>query len=120
MGPGPNQTAALVGQIGEFYLQRAFSRVSPPAENFQDQAGAVEHLGVPGLFQVALLHRRERAVHDDDPCLMGHNQASEFFDLTLADKGGWPDALDRDQPLIHDVNINRAGEHDGLVETSLG
>src|SRR5258708_27535468 len=60
MGPGSDQPAALVIQVGEFYLQRAFAGVGTPPEDFQDQAGAVEHLGVPRLLQVALLDRRQR------------------------------------------------------------
>ena len=50
----------------ELDLQRAFPRARAPAENFQDQAGAVDDFGVPGLLQIALLHRRNRAVHHDD------------------------------------------------------
>ena len=66
MGPRAHQPAFLVGQMRMLDLQRAFARARAASEDFENEPGAVEHLGVPGLFQVALLHRRERAVHHHD------------------------------------------------------
>src|SRR5208282_6861763 len=48
MGPGPHQPAFLVGQMRMLDLQRTFAGACAPAKNFKDEAGAVEHLGVPG------------------------------------------------------------------------
>src|SRR4030081_2153396 len=47
----------------EFNLQRAFPGLGAAAEDFQYQAGTVENLGVPGLLEIALLDRRQRAIH---------------------------------------------------------
>ena len=90
MGPGPHQPAFLIGQMRVFDLERAFARARPPAEDFQDKAGAVEDLGAPGLFQIALLHRRERAVHHHNAGLMRFYQSGDFLDLALAEIGRRP------------------------------
>ena len=76
MGPGPHQPAALVVERGQLDLQAAFMRAGARAEDLQDQAGAVDDLGVPGLLEVALLHRRQLVVDDDQ------------LDLLLFDR--WP------------------------------
>ena len=39
VGPGPHQARALIFQMRQFDLQRAFLRRRPLAENVQDQAG---------------------------------------------------------------------------------
>src|SRR5262245_41833044 len=57
VGPGTHQPATLVVEMCELDLQAAFTRARAATEDFEDQAGAVEHLGAPGALKVALLHR---------------------------------------------------------------
>ena len=80
-------------------LQRAFPRPRARAENFENEPGAVEHLGVPGLFEIALLHRRERVIHDDDPGVVGLDDPGDLFDLAVAEKGRRPQAASVTMPL---------------------
>jgi hypothetical protein len=54
--PRSHQPAALVVEVGELDLQRSFAGFCAPSKNLQDQPGAIEHLGVPFLLEVALLH----------------------------------------------------------------
>ena len=42
MGPGAHQPALLIVQMRELDLQRALARARAPAEDFQDQPGAVD------------------------------------------------------------------------------
>src|SRR5205807_1005627 len=64
MGPGPNQPRFLIGELGELDLQRAFACSCPAAKNFEDQSGAIYDLGRKRSFEIALLHRRQGAIHD--------------------------------------------------------
>ena len=120
MGPGPHQTAALIIQMREFDLQRAFLGLGAAAEDFQDQAGAVEHLGVPGLLQIALLDRRQRAIHHHQFDLVPGDEADDFLDLALAEIGRGPDLADRRDDGFRDGQVDRAREAFGLLEPRLG
>ena len=120
MRPGAHQPALLVGEVRELDLQRAFARAGAPAENFEDQPGAVEHLGVPGLLEIALLHRRERAIHHHDAGLVAFDQAGDLLDLALADEGRRADVAERHDAGRDHVEIDGAGEPDRLVELGGG
>ena len=71
-------------------LQRAFARPGAPTENFENKAGAVEHLGAPGLFEIALLHRRERAIHHHDAGVVGFDQPGDLLHFAVAEIGRRP------------------------------
>ena len=64
MGPGAHKARALIENASQLDLQAAFLRPGAEAEDFEDQARAVDDLSAKTLFQVALLDRRQRAVDD--------------------------------------------------------
>ena len=97
-------------------LQCAFPRPRAPAKNLKNKPGSIEHLGAPGLFQIALLHRRERAIHDHDAGFMRLDQSGDFFDLALAEISRRPHGVEHHDAGLFDVEIDGAGKTDGFVE----
>ena len=116
MGPGPHQPAFLIGQMRVFDLQRAFAGARAPAENLENEARAVENLGVPFLFEIALLHRRERAIHHHDADVEAFDEARDLLDLALAEISRRPQRPEHDDAGMRDIEIDGAGKPDRLVE----
>src|SRR4029078_11663412 len=83
--PRPHQPALLIGQMRQFDLQRPFPRARPPAEDFKDQPRSIDHLCAPGLLKIALLHGRDRAIHDDDRSRQAFHHSGNLIDLAFAD-----------------------------------
>ena len=81
VGPGAHQPGALVAQRGQFHLQHALARAGAVGENLQDQAGPVEQLDPPFAFEVALLHRRHRAVDQNQLGLLGGDPRLDLGNL---------------------------------------
>src|SRR6185437_5299281 len=100
-------------------LERALARTRAPAEDFENQARAVDDLGAPGLLEIALLHRRDRTVHDHDRDFQALHQTGDLVDLALADIGRGTNVAQRDKPLLHDIQIDGAGKTDRLLKTRL-
>ena len=119
MGPGPHQARALIVEMREFDLQRAFLGLGAAAEDFQDQPGAIENLGAPGLLEVALLNRRQGAIHHHQFDLVPGDQADDFLDLALAEIGRRPDLADRRNQRIRDRQVDRPRKADGFLQPRL-
>ena len=82
-------------------LQPSLSSRGALAEDFEDQAGAVDDFGAEGCFQIALLDRAERCIDDDQLDAMFLNVGRNRFDLTNAEQRGCarlaqPECMHRD------------------------
>ena len=116
--PGADEPALLIDEMGELDLQAPFPRPRPRAENFEDQSGAVEHLGVPRGFEIALLHRRERMIDDHELRILGADQAFKLIDLAGAEQGRWPRARQRHEAARAYVEIDGARQPNSLFEAA--
>ena len=120
MGPGADQTAFLIIEMRVLDLQRAFAGAGAPAEDFQNQSGAIDDLRAPGFFEIALLHRGDWAVHHHHGRGMAFDQPGNLVDLAGADIGRRPHVVERDQSLLHDIEVDGARQSGGFFEASLG
>ncbi len=120
MGPGAHQARLLVLEMRQLDLQRAFARARAPAEDLEDQPGAIDDLGLECLFQVALLHRRERAIHEHQRDLVGLDASRDLLDLALAEEGRGTHLVQLDDRLADDVEVDSACQAAGLRHPGLG
>ena len=104
----------------EFDLQRALGGARPAAENFEDEPGSVDHLAAERLLEIALLDRRQGAVHHDEVDRFGLRFVGDRLDLPLAEVGRGPDGAERYGLGPDDIEIDGAGEADRLLAPRLG
>ena len=119
VGPGADQPALLIDEMGELDLQAPFPRPRALAEDFEDQPGAVEHLDVPRRLEIALLHRRQRMIDDHQAGILGAYQPRQLLDLAGAEQGRRPRVRHRHHPARLDVEIDGGGEADRFIEACL-
>ena len=81
MGPGAHEAALLVHQMSELDLQNAFFGASARAEYFQNQTGAIDDLGIPGFFQITLLHRVDDMIDHNEADVFLLDHETQLFDL---------------------------------------
>jgi hypothetical protein len=119
MGPGADQAAALILQMRKFHLQRAFPGSRPLAKYVQDQAGAVHHLAIPALLEIALLHRAERCIDNRHLHVIFADLISNVRNLTFTQQGGRRRCPHMHDAGVHDRKTDGFGKADCLRQTGL-
>ncbi len=120
VGPAAHEAALLIVEMGKFDLQRAFLGPRALAENFEDQPGAIEHLGVQFLLEIALLHRRQRMIDDDQFRMAFLDDLGELLDLAAAEQGRRARVVDGNDRRMDRIEADGAGKANGLVMAGLG
>ena len=116
VGPAPHQPALLVIEMGKLHLQRAFLGARPLAEYLQDQPGAVQHLDVQFLFEIALLHRRQRMVDDGELGAAFLHHRRKLGHLARAQQRGRARLGDGDGRRVDRVEVDGARKPDRLFQ----
>src|SRR5579871_3641122 len=101
-------------------LKRALLGFGATPKNFKNEPGAVEYLRAPGLLEVALLDRRQRAVHHHELSLMAADEADNLFDLTFAEISRGPDLVDRGNQRVGNRQVDGAREPRSFLEARGG
>ncbi len=116
MGPGAHQPRALISQARELHLQAAFAGAGPPGEDLQDHAGAVQHLDLPGLLQIALLYGRQGVVDHHDIDLVLARQVAQLRHLALAEQGGGCGGAQGGDAGIADLQVEGLSQAHSLLQ----
>ena len=119
VGPRPHQPAALVREMRQFDLKRAFTRTGAAPENLKNETGTVENFRVPRLLEIALLDRRQRAVHHHEIGMSGFDQAGDLVDFAFTDIGCGTDRRKHHYTAVCDVEIDRLSEPYSLLQACL-
>ncbi len=119
MGPGAHQAALLVGKMRQLDLQPAFTSSCAPAEDFENEPRAVEHLDVPGALQITLLHRADGMVDDNEAGAEIRDVRLQLFDLAGPEQRRWLRLWHRHDRAVGDLEIDSLGKADSFGETIL-
>ena len=119
MGPTANQTALLIREMGQLDLQRALARSCALSKNLENEAGSIEDLRLPGLLQIALLHRRHGMVDDDQFRLCLSNQRFDLVDLAGTEEGAGLRRSQRHQEGLANIEVDGFGQTPGFREPVL-
>ena len=103
MGPASYQAAAREGHRGQLDLEPAGMGLGARPEDFPDQGGPVDHLAAGSGFEIALLHRAEAGIDDDQRVIGLFGQFGDPVDIAAAKKGVGARLVERHRLGMDDV-----------------
>src|SRR5690606_7785428 len=119
VGPATYQPSTLVLKVRQIHLQRAFSGARATTEDLQNNASSIEDLGVQTFFQIALLHRRQRMIDEDQLDFVLRHQFRNLLKLASADQGRGTRIVDGHDLGMDRFEIDGACKSNGLVQARL-
>ena len=120
VGPGSDQARTLIGHKRQFHLQTAFLGPGTQAKNFENKAGAVNNLYIQRLFQIALLHRGQTGINNQQPGIVFAKFDPQIIDQPLAQKGTGMGLANGDQTGRGDVQLQCQSQTFGLFKAHIG
>ena len=117
MRPAAHEARRHVLQLRELDLQLAFVRARALREDVEDQPGAIDDAALGELFEIALLHRRERAVDEDQIRVERLALLGELLGLAGADEVARVRPVDARGQRADDARAGRARELAELIES---
>jgi len=118
--PHPSQARELIFELGQLHLEAAFVRLGMQREDVQDEARPVDHLGVDGFFECALLGRRELIVGDHDRVCSLRLGRDQFVDFALTNVEVGVDVAAVLPLRTHDFGAGGVGQAGQLRDGFLG
>ena len=103
MGPASYQAAALEGHRGQLDLEPAGMGLGARPEDFKDQGGPVDHLAAGSGFEIALLHRAEACIDDDQRMVRLLGKFGDPVHIAAAEKGIGARLVERHRLGMDDV-----------------
>lgn len=103
----------------ELDLQPTFPRLRAFAEDFQNERGAVQHLGIPRFLQIALLHGGKLSIDDDDFRLERARFGGDLLDLAGTDQRAWRSPSEGNDGGSNDLQSDGGGQADRFIEAGL-
>jgi len=104
-------------QLRELDLQLAFVRARALREDVEDEARAIDDAALGELFEIALLHRRQRAVDEDQVRVERLPLLGELLGLAGADEVARVRTVDARRQRADDARARRARELAKLIES---